>query len=245
MTAEPDLDNRQTETVSEPMGAWQALRNGAQATSPILLGVVPFGLMAGVAAVNVGLTPLQGQAMSIIMFAGAAQLASLDLIGQGAPAAIVILTALIVNLRFIMYSAAIAPHFRPASKLLKVPLAYILTDQGFAVALIRYQRPIGSWEKIWYYFGSSLLLWTTWQIFTAAGVLLGAQVPQSWSLDFAVPLTFLAILAPTAKDRASGAAALTAGLTAVIGTSLPYNLGLITASLIGIAAGVIVERKYS
>jgi predicted branched-subunit amino acid permease len=219
-----------------------AFLQGMRSVAPVLLGVAPFGLMAGVAAVSIGIDKLPAVAYSFIIFAGAAQLAMVDLLGRDVPAVIVVMTALIVNLRMVMYSAGLAPHFQDQPRGWKAVMAYLLTDQAFAVSIVRFQKPMSRGEKRMYYLGAALGMWCAWQICTALGVFLGARIPSGWSLDFAIPLTFMSLLSPVITDRASLAAAISAGSTAVLAAGLPHNLGLVAAAVVGIAAGLAVER---
>jgi 4-azaleucine resistance transporter AzlC len=209
----------------------------------MMLGVVPFGLIASISAVGAGMSPTQAAAASIIMFAGASQLAAVQLIGAGASAAVVVLTVTVVNLRFLMYSASIAPHFKNLSIKWKLLLAYILTDQAYALSVLRFEQEENMTHKHWYYMGASMVLWTTWQICSLIGIYVGAQVPPSWSLDFAVPLVFMAVVIPAIKDQASAVAALCGGSVAVLAAGLPFNLGLITGAAAGILAGLLVDLR--
>ena len=222
--------------------AKDAFFSGAKAISPLILGVVPFALIAGISAVGAGLSPLEALGMSYIVFAGASQLAAVELIGQNAPVAVIVATALVINLRFSMYSAALAPHFHGLSLSWRGVLAYLMTDQAFAISIASYGKGRKSC-KHWYYLGAALTMWCVWQTGTAAGVFLGARIPPSWSLEFAIPLTFLALLFPALKDRPSIGAAIVAGLLALAGHGLPYNLGLFLAAIGGIAAGVMMEER--
>ncbi|EJN58508.1 hypothetical protein HSB1_29860 [Halogranum salarium B-1] len=206
---------------------------------PLLLGIVPFALVAGVAAAEAGLSTAQALGMSVFVFAGASQLAALDLLGSNAPLAVVVLTAAIINLRMMMYSASIAPRFRSVTGRVRAVLAYFLTDQAFALTVARYDTDESG--QRWYYVGASLALWTVWQVGTVVGVVVGAGVPQAWGLEFAVPLVFLALLVPTLKDHESLAAAVAAGVVAVAGAGLPFNLGLILAAIVGVGTGMLAE----
>ena len=205
--------SRKTVLKTEAARARFVLRDalaGAKAVAPVLLGVAPFATVAGVAGVEAGFTPWQAVGMSLIVFAGAAQLAGIHLLGEGASALVVMLTAAVINLRFVMYSASIAPHFERAGSGAKALFAYLLTDQAYAVAVTRFREaePI---SKGSFYVGAALAMWGTWQLGTAAGALVGAGVPEGWSLDFAVPLTFIALLVPNIKDRPGLFAALVGG----------------------------------
>ncbi|SFK75634.1 4-azaleucine resistance probable transporter AzlC [Halogranum rubrum] len=212
---------------------------GVRDSLPLLLGIVPFALVAGVAAAEAGLSTAQALGMSVFVFAGASQLAALDLLGSNAPLAVVVLTAAIINLRMMMYSASIAPRFRSVTGRVRAVLAYFLTDQAFALTVARYDTDESG--QRWYYVGASLALWTVWQVGTVVGVVVGAGVPQAWGLEFAVPLVFLALLVPTLKDHESLAAAVAAGVVAVAGAGLPFNLGLILAAIVGVGIGMLAE----
>jgi 4-azaleucine resistance transporter AzlC len=217
--------------------------NGIKACLPLAFGVLPFALISGVAAINAGLSFGAALGMSVIVFAGSAQLVAVQLIGSSAPVLVTILSACIVNLRFMMYSASLAPYLKHVSPRWKWLLSYLLTDQAYALTITRFSEQRASSYTHWYFFGAGLALWITWQLGTIVGVVLGAQIPDSWSLDFTIPLTFLALVVPAIKDRAVAAAAVTAGLTALAAATLPYRMGLITAALLGIVVGLVVEWR--
>jgi 4-azaleucine resistance transporter AzlC len=222
------------------------LLSGIKAELPILLGVIPFGMIYGVLALEAGIPPSAAQAMSAIIFAGSAQFISTQLYAAAAPALVIIATGCVVNLRHLLYSASVAPYLRALKPHWKWLLAYLLTDEAYAVTIIHYQQTGEAAEgdnRHWFLLGAGMALWTTWQLSTAVGIFLGAQVPESWSLDFTIALTFIALVVPALKDRASWAAALAAGLAAVLVFAMPLRLGLIAASLVGILAGLLVEGR--
>ncbi|RPH62518.1 MAG: branched-chain amino acid ABC transporter permease [Chloroflexi bacterium] len=214
---------------------------GARDTTPILLGVVPFALVSGVAAISVGLTPFEAIGMSFIVFAGASQLAVFQLMSVGSPWIIMVLTAWIINIRFTMYSATLAPHFQKLPLRMKALFAYMLSDQAFGITMARCNTPIPV-ERTWYYFGAAGTIWVVWQVSAITGALLGTLVPPSWGFDFAFPLSFMALMFAALRDRPTVLAALVGGLTAVLAKGLPYNLGLVLASLLGISAGYLAEN---
>jgi predicted branched-subunit amino acid permease len=224
-------------------------RAGARAALPILLGLAPFALVSGVAAVRTGLSPVQAMGLSVVVFAGASQLAALDLLGRDASLGVIVVTAAVINLRLLMYSASIAPHFRTFAARWKAVCAYLLTDQAYAVSLARFDAGADDGasgadapaEKRAFYLGIAATLWAVWQIGTAAGIALGAGVPDRWGLEFAVPLVFLAVLVPALVDRATVAAGVVGGGVALAGAGLPLNLGLLAGASVGIAAGMAVE----
>lgn len=217
-----------------------AFRAGVKASAPLLVGVAPFGTVAGVAAVDAGLSPLAAVATSVVVFAGAAQLATFELLGRNAPAAVAVVTALVVNLRMTMYSASIAPYFRRFPRVWRWPMAYLLTDQAYALSIAEFAEREDV-DRRSYYLGVATPLWVVWQLTTALGVALGSGVPSSWRLEFAVPLVFLAILVPAVTDRPSLVAAAVGGTTAVAAAGAPFNLGLFAGALAGVAAGLVAE----
>lgn len=217
---------------------------GVRAEFPLLVGVFPFGLIYGALALGSGLSPAASQGMSSIVFAGSSQLATTQLVHDSAPALVIVFTIAIINLRHMLYSASLAPYLKDLSTRWKIFLSYLMTDEAYAVAILNYER-VGRAEAAgghWYFLGAGLGLWTTWQISTAFGIWLGAAIPADWPLDFALPLTFIAMLMPMLKTRPSVAAALSAGAVAVLAFSWPYRLGLVAAVLTGIFVGAILDE---
>lgn len=223
------------------MGIRFSILAGIRSVAPILVGVVPFGLIYGVVAVSEGVGRVPAILMSTIVFAGASQIAAAELWGQGAPLLIVVATGFIINLRFLMYSASLAPQLpglRPWQRWLG---SYLLTDQAYAVSIVRFQSdPVV--HRFGFYFGAAITLWATWQISSLLGVLIGLQVPASWGLEFSVPLMFLALLVPTLRARTPVVVAIVSGGAALAFHQLPLHLGLIAAATSGLLAGAWRER---
>ena len=220
----------------------QDFLTGARDTLPILLGVVPFAMICSVTAISVGLTPFEAAGMSFVVFAGASQLAVLQLIGEGAVWIVMVLTTWIINLRFTMYSATLAPYLKDEPVLRKIPFVYLLSDQAFGVTMSRFANELPA-NPAWYFYGTTSAIGLTWAISAIIGAMLGALIPASWGLEFAFPLSFMALMFAAIKDKPSVIAALVGGTTAIIAKGLPYNLGLILAATLGIAAGVFAEKK--
>ncbi len=218
---------------------------GVRAEIPITFGVIPFGLIYGALAVQVAVPLPIAQAMSSIIFAGSAQFIAVPLIASAVPGLVLVLTVLAVNLRHLLYSASVAPYLEPLTPFWKILLAYLLTDEAYAVAIAHYRADDEVDNKHWYFLGAGVTLWVSWQTSTAIGLLVGAQIPANWSLDFALPLTFIALVMPMIRRRAYVVAAIVAGITALLASGLPYRLGLILATLVGIAAGMIAERRQA
>jgi predicted branched-subunit amino acid permease len=217
---------------------------GCRDIAPVLVGTVPFGFVAGVAAVGAGMTPLQGIVLSLLAFSGIAQLVVAQLVAVHSPVLVTVAAALVVGLRFLMYSAALSPHLAHLPVRWRLPLTYLMTDQVFGMGVKRYNEPGERGQRHWHLLGIGITLWAFWQASVVAGAMLGAQVPAEWSLDFVVTLSFLTILVPAVRTRADIAAAVVAGAVALIAAGLPYRLSLVVASLAGIAAGVVVEWRH-
>jgi predicted branched-subunit amino acid permease len=234
-----DLDALQN---ASPRGEFLA---GCREMLPALLGIVPFGFVAGVASVASGLTPLQGMTLSMLSFSGIAQLVTCQLIAANSPVLVTVAAAAVVSLRFLMYSAALAPHLAHLDRRWRLFLSYLMTDQSFASGVKRFSAAGAKGDRHWHFLGAALTLYVAWQAAVLGGILAGAQVPPSWSLDFAVVLTFIALLVPTVRTRADLAAAVVAASVALIAAGLPYRLALVVASIAGIAAGMVVERTHA
>ena len=217
---------------------------GVRAVLPLLMGDT-FGLIYGVLALDAGLTPVSAQMMSSIVFAGSAQFITAQLVREAVPGLVIVLTIAVVNLRHMLYSASVAPYLRALPMRWKVLLSYLLTDEAYAVTIVNYEKEGVTPTGHWFFLGTGLTLWTSWQLSTAAGILLGTTLPESWPLDFALPVTFIALIIPTLKDRPAIAASLTAGAVALFAYDLPYKLGLMIAGVLGILVGTLLEGRKS
>lgn len=211
---------------------------------PMLLGAMPFGIIYGSLAGAAGLDAWQTVGMSVLVFAGSAQFIAISLLGGGATLAVLWLTTLVVNLRHALYSATLQPFVRHLPKRWRVPLAFWLTDEAFAVVQQRYAQSDDSPNKHWYFLGAGLAMYGNWVSCTLIGLVFGQAVPNlaAWGLDFAMIATFVGIVVPMLRNRPQIAAALVAAVTALIFHDLPYKLGLMAAALAGIVVGVALER---
>jgi 4-azaleucine resistance transporter AzlC len=211
---------------------------------PLLIGAMPFGIIFGALAVSAGLSVGQALGMSLLVFAGAAQFIVVSLLGTGTGAAVLLLTTLVVNLRHALYSATLQPFVRHLPARWRIPLAFWLTDEAFAVVQHRYAELDSSPYKHWYFFGAALAMYLNWQLCTLIGVLFGQSVPNlaAWGLDFAMLATFIGVVVPMLRNRPQVAAALVAGGVALACHAWPYKLGLLAAAASGIAVGLLLER---
>ena len=223
----------------------QVYLKGLSDVLPIVVGATPFGLITGVASAALGLSAVASTAASVVIFAGASQLAVYDLMSQGAPALVVVTTAVIINLRFLLYSAAIAPLFAGESRWNRLLYSYLLTDQAYALTAARSLNAPAAPHTGAYYLGCASGMWFMWITATFVGAYAGAAVPASWSLDFAVPLCFLALLIPSIRDRAQVACAVFTAIVALVAQSAPQGSGTIVSILLGTLFGVVVSRRFA
>ncbi|MES3518506.1 MAG: AzlC family ABC transporter permease [Natronomonas sp.] len=217
---------------------WAGIRDSV----PINVGIVPFAMIVGISAVEAGLSVEQAVGMSFVVFAGASQLAAIELLGETAPLLVVVGTAVIINLRMVMYSASIAPYFERYRGRIRATLAYFLTDQAYAMSVAEFADNDDR-DRMRYYLGLGGTIWAVWMVGTAAGAILGAAVPPELELSFAVPLVFLAILVPAMKDRPTTAAAVVGGGGALVAAGVPFNLGLLVGASLGILSGLTLEWR--
>ncbi|NMC12644.1 MAG: AzlC family ABC transporter permease [Chloroflexi bacterium] len=224
---------------------------GIRAELPILVGVIPFGMIYGALALSAGIPANASQAMSAIVFAGSSQFVMAQLWAQETPIFVMLATVFVVNLRHGLYSASVAPYIQHLSITWKGALSYLLTDEAYAVVITHYRKfsqdakdlsSIITGKQHFFFLGAGLALWSTWQISTAIGIFLGSIIPESWSLDFTLTLTFIALVMPSLKRKPEIIAALVGGIVAVIGAALPLKLGLLSGALAGILAGLWSER---
>jgi 4-azaleucine resistance transporter AzlC len=215
---------------------------GVSDSTPFILVIVPFGMLFGLIASEAGWTLAQIMAMTVLVVAGAAQFTAVQLLAENAPTPIVVLTALAVNLRLALYSASLAPHFGAAPLWQRATLAYALVDQNYATAIRRWaMQPMSVAEKVAYFAGTTVLLLPLWYVFSGVGAVAGQAIPEAFALDFALPITFIAMIAPLLRDRPHVVAAATATAASLLLAGLPFSLGIIAAAAVAMAAGAAAE----
>ena len=216
-------------------------REGFLEMLPACVGLIPFGMVCGVGAAAAGVDWVAALGMSLIIFSGAAQILSMQLYAAGAPAAIIVLTCFVLGLRFLMYSAAMAPWLKGLPPAWQRSLAFLLTDQAFAAAIRRFNAKDDPRGGGLHFLGSGIALWANWIVTNMVGYFAGHSIPASWSLDFAVPLCFIALVAPLFRSAPPIVAAVVAGVAVVALEALPMRLSLIAAGVIGIVAGTLAD----
>lgn len=214
---------------------------GARDALPLLTGLFPFAIIVGVTGAEFGFTIVEITVMSTIVYAGASQLATIVLMAAGSHFLLVVLTAALINVRFSIYSASLAPKFQSHSRLRKAVYSFLLVDPIYALSIPRFRSHDGT-RSHWYYFGGGVALWIAWILGTAIGAGMGVGVPGSFPVELIIPLVFLALLFPVLEDRPSIATAIVAGVVAVAAAPLEYNLGLLLGVSCGLLVGVFLNR---
>ena len=212
-------------------------------SSPFILVIIPFASLFGVLATEAGLNVVETMAFSIVVIAGAAQFTALQLLQENAPTVIVLISALAVNLRMAMYSASLTPYIGAAPLWQRALCAYLTVDQSYVVGVNKFEREpqMTVAQRVAYFFGAVTPIVPLWYGFTYVGAVLGAKVPDSWALDFAIPITFLAMIAPMFRTLAHVVASLVAVVVSLVVAEVPYSLGLIVAGIAGMTAGAQTE----
>lgn len=224
----------------------RALANGIRRIFPLSLASLPFGLVYGATAAENGIPHGPAILASFVILAGAAQIALVELIAEGATAAVAVGTALIINLRMALYSASLAPAFRDFPARWRFPLAHLTTDQSAVTSLMEWENETDPVYRRWFWIGASLWFASPWWIGTAIGVLVGGDIPEGWQIGFAVPLMFTALLVPTLRDRPTVVAGIVGAAVTVGTTWLPDGVNIMLGAIFGIAAGTwAAETKAS
>lgn len=210
---------------------------------PTMVATNMWAFVTGIALVNSGLTEAMAVLMTVLVYAGSAQLTALPLMVAGAPLWLIFAAGFVVNIRFIIFGAALQPYFRHFSWLKRLGLGYWSSDIVFVLFMTRYgdAKRKGTKDQLWYYLGVIIPGWLSWQVFSMLGIYLGGLVPETWSLGFAATLALMAIAIPLVKNIPMGVSLLVAGLIAWLGQPLPLRLGLAAAVIGGVIAGVVAE----
>ena len=219
---------------------------GFRDATPFILVAAPFALLFGVLATEAGLNVFETMMFSFVVLAGAAQFTALSLLEENAPTLIVLASALAVNLRMAMYSASITPHLGAIPFWWRALAAYFLVDQAYALSIAKYedQPKMALNQKLAYFFGTVAPVCPLWYVFTLVGALMGQQIPDSWAIDFVMPMAFLAMIGPLLRTPAHIIAALVGITVSLLAAGIPYNLGLIVAGTAGMIAGAQAELWF-
>ena len=215
-------------------------RQGVIDALPLFVPVIPFGLVIGLAIADSGMNPYVGWSSSWIVFAGAAQLTLITLLGSGAALVAAVGTALVVNARHLMYSAALAPTFQDQRSWFRRLGPYLLVDQVFALVAVRPEDEPDRFRT--YYLAVGATFWSLWLVVTALGILIGPVIPEEWNLEFAVPILFIGLLVLGIDRWPKLVAAVVGAATTFVVAGLPNRTGLLVGAAVGILAGTVAER---
>ena len=224
-----------------------AFKEGKRVSSPTALGIIAWGVVAGMTMIKSGLTVWQALSMTMIVYGGSAIFATLPLMAAHAPAWVILFTAAMVNLRFIVFAAVIAPHFTHLRMMRRIWYGYLNSDVLMSYFPQRFpiktqHQPLG---KEGFFTGIVYAGWIFWQTGTVAGILLASQIPESWNIAFAGTLALLALLIPMALNWAALGGVATASAVAVIAHPFPYRLGLLLAVAAGIAVALMLDKMLN
>ena len=228
---------------SEPVRPSRLFLQGARDTLPLILAAVPFSILYGVLAKASGLSAWATIGMSVLVFAGSSQFIAITMLASAVAWPAILLTTFFVNLRHLLYAAALVPHVRHLPGLVKAKIAFWLTDETFAVVSDWLRKNRNQPGLEWYYFGSGLLMYSNWIFCTWIGMTLGQSLPgmESWGLEVAMIVAFVGIIAPALNSAPMWICAATASVSAMLTWGWPNQSGLILSGLTGVIAAVIME----
>lgn len=219
------------------------MRAGAAAMAPMLIGVVPFGLVAGTTPAAVGMSTWDAVGFSVVLFAGASQLAAIDVLSRDGSALLAAVVAWTINLRMLLYSASLAPYLAHEPLRRRLLASYVMVDQNYAICVTRWREGRDDRAgRAWFFIGGGLLIWSAWQLSTLAGALLGSTLPEELPLDFAAPLVFMVLLIPAITSRPAAVAAVVGGAATVAAAEAGAgSLSVVCGAVAGIIGGTLAE----
>ena len=215
---------------------------GIKDTGPLMIPVVPFGIIFGVLAIDLGLTPLTTIAMSVIIFGGASQIVFIQLLSGGASSLVAITSVGVINSRHFLYGAVLTEYLEKLTLIKKLMISYLVTDQTFAVSSKYFKDHKTNDKSHYHLLGAGITLWTTWQLTTIIGIFLGSIVPDEWGLKFAIPLTFLAIIVNEFRKLDHVLVMLISGISSLIFFDIPFKAYIIITPLIGLLSALLIIK---
>tara|TARA_B100001121_G_scaffold214628_1_gene188280 strand:+ start:172 stop:867 length:696 start_codon:yes stop_codon:yes gene_type:complete len=209
---------------------------------PIMIPVVPFGLIFGVLSIDIGFSPIETMGMSLIIFGGASQIVLLQLFSGGASSLVIISSVGAVNSRHLLYGAVLSEHLSDLKLVWKIIISYFLVDQAFAISN-EYLKKNNNSNRYFHLVGGGATCWITWQSTTILGIILGAAIPEKLGLSFAVPLTFLALLVNDFRKFINVIVIIISGLVATLGYNyIPFKAYVIVAAVAGLLTAILLTK---
>ncbi|MBK1612926.1 branched-chain amino acid ABC transporter permease [Rubrivivax gelatinosus] len=220
-------------------------RRGAREMAGILPGIGAWGMITGVAMIKAGLSVPLAVLMTLLVYAGSAQLAALPLMAAGAPIWVVWATAFCVNLRFVIFSAQWRPYFAAYPRAERARMAFFSGDLNYILFMRRFPDPVPAPEQKPYFWGGAVSNWFAWQVPSMVGIALADVIPTSWGIGFAGTLALIGLACSLLGSRSSLIAAVVAGCAAVAAYALPLRLNIVVAIAAAVAIGVMLDRPGS
>ena len=211
---------------------------------PLMIPVVPFGIIYGVIGVEIGFSPMEVFAMSFVIFAGSSQIAFAQLFAAGASPLVMISSVAVINSRHILYGAVLAEYLGKLRLTWKILLSYLMADQAFSVSSAYFKKNIKNKNVHFHMLGSGLTLWSLWQLSTLIGIVLGNIVPAQLGLEFAIPLTFFSLILSELRKLDHIVIILISGICSVLTYNFPFKIYIIFSAIFSLAISIMINKKF-
>ena len=221
---------------------YSIFKKGLIDISPLLIPVVPFGIIFGAIGIELGFSPIITYATSLIIFGGASQIVFIQLLSGGASSLVAITSVGVINSRHFLYGAVLTEYLEKLTLIKKLMISYLVTDQTFAVSSRYFKDHKINDNSHYHLLGAGITLWTTWQLTTIIGIFLGSIVPDEWGLKFAIPLTFLAIIVNEFRKLDHVLVMLISGISSLIFFDIPFKAYIIITPLIGLLSALLIIK---
>lgn len=226
------------------MNKIEVFKQGFLDVIPLTIPVIPFGIIYGVTATEIGLSPMITFVMSFVIFAGSSQIAFSQLFIAGASPLVMITSVAIINSRHLLYGAVLSQYLNKLNHYWRVLLSYLMTDQAFSVSLSYFKKNKKIYNPHFHMLGSGFTLWFLWQISTLLGIVLGNIVPEQLGLEFTIPLTFLSLIILELRKLDHLIIIMISGVTSLVSYSFPYKIYIIISALLSLSAAYILIAKF-
>ena len=211
---------------------------------PLMIPVVPFGIIYGVIGVEIGFSPMEVFAMSFVIFAGSSQIAFAQLFAAGASPLVMISSVAVINSRHILYGAVLAEYLGKLTLTWKILLSYLMADQAFSVSSVYFKKNVKNKNAHFHMLGSGLTLWSLWQLSTLIGIVLGNIIPAQLGLEFAIPLTFFSLILSELRKLDHVIIILISGICSVLTYNFLFKIYIIFSAIFSLAISIMINKKF-
>ena len=211
---------------------------------PLMIPVVPFGIIYGVIGIEIGFSPMEVFAMSFVIFAGSSQIAFAQLFAAGASPLVMISSVAVINSRHILYGAVLAEYLGKLRLTWKILLSYLMADQAFSVSSAYFKKNVKNKNVHFHMLGSGLTLWSLWQLSTLIGIVLGNIVPAQLGLEFAIPLTFFSLILSELRKLDHVIIILISGICSVLTYDFPFKIYIIFSAIFSLIISIMINKKF-